>query len=51
MGKILLWLYFDGYNLNDAVEFIERCYQDKPTDKQIEKAKSTILKQTGKIWN
>ena len=51
MKNLLLNLYYDGYTVAEAMEFIERCYGDRPTERQIENIKKSIKKTTGNDWN
>lgn len=51
MKNLLINLYYDGYGLDEAIEFIERCYQESPSQKVIAKVKDVISETTGKNWN
>ena len=44
-------LYYDGYTVADAVEFITRCYDKTPSNKMIETVKKELLEQANRVWN
>ena len=43
MKRLLINLFYDGYSLDEAIDFITRNYEEEPTQKQIESAKKSIL--------
>ena len=49
MKKILISLFYDGKTITEAVEYCARCYQETPTQKDIESAKKAV-KLSGKVW-
>ena len=50
MNRLLMACYFDGLTVAEAKEWIERVYQEKVTDKAIEKAKNIVKNQMNKEW-
>ena len=50
MNRLLMACYFDGLTVAEAKEWIERVYQEKVTDKAIEKARNTVRTQMNKEW-
>lgn len=50
MNRVLMDCYFDGLTVAEAKEWIERVYQEKVTDKAIERAKNTVRTQMNKEW-
>ena len=51
MKNLLINCYFDGMTVKEATDFISRCYQEVPTQRQINAAMKTIREQTNKSWN
>lgn len=50
MKNLLMNCYFDGMTISEAIIFIERCYHEAPTQKQINNAMKTIKEQLNKTW-
>lgn len=51
MKKLLLNCYHDGMTVSEAISFISRCYQEKPTEKQLKDVKLLIKEFSKKEWN
>lgn len=51
MKNLLMNCYYDGLSIEEAKEFIEKCYHEVPTQKQIENAKKIIKNCENKEWN
>lgn len=43
MKRLLINLFYDGYSLDEAIDFIIRNYEEEPTQNQIASAKKSIL--------
>ena len=43
MKRLLINLFYDGYSLDEAIDFIIRNYEEEPSQKQIASAQKTIL--------
>lgn len=50
MKSLLMNGFYDGMTVAETLEFLERVYQVKPTEKQVSKAKNQIKEMTGKEW-
>jgi len=50
MKDFLIYCYYDGYTLEEAIAFAERCYANTPTAKQIKAAREAIKHCTGIDW-
>lgn len=50
MTNILINCYYDGMTFGEAVAFINRCYGEYPTQREISKAQKSIKECTGKDW-
>ncbi len=51
MRDYLMNCFYDGMTISETVNFIERCFSKKPSEKMISKIKSEIKNNTGKDWN
>ena len=49
MKSILINLFYEGKTIKEAIAFCERCYGERPSQKEIEAAKKAA-KQAGKVW-
>lgn len=50
MKNLLINCFYDGMTLGQAIAYIERCYTETPTDRQIKLAQNSIKACTGKEW-
>ena len=50
MKRLLINCYLDRMTVAEAKTFLERAYELKATEKQIEKAKKEIKEDFGKEW-
>lgn len=50
MKNALKSCYFDGMTLQQAIEFLTRCYGEVPSEKLIANVKKSIESSTKKEW-
>ncbi len=50
MKDILMNEFYSGSTVADAVDFIERCYGKKVSERVLENTKNNIKNLTGKDW-
>lgn len=50
MKRLLINCFYEGMTVAAAVDFITRCYEETPTEKQIAAAKKTIKECNNVDW-
>ena len=50
MKDLLMNCYYEGMTIEQSIEFITRCYDKAPTEKQLENAKKSIKQFANKEW-